>query len=366
MAGVQAVEQEGAEPRAVAGEQRDRPPVRVDPPAVGVGEQQVVVLGQEPHRRRRVRVRPRARGGRTARRRPRAERPQPVAEPVDDLAQPGQPAPGLHVPHAHRPEARRCSAAPGRPPSAPGAALAASQDCSEVAAGRAALAPHAARRRPGPSAAGTSPCRPTRTDPRPETVRPAAAQLGPCRLDVDAASRAAASTSPGRPADLLGPLAAAPAAPRPPLEQAGRQARASRAVTRWMVIRIREARTTRRRRIRSASWSASNSRSRVHSPTYGESGACACMPASRSMAAAGETVGALEQHLPGQGRPVQRAQAQDGRLLTRCGPRCDTRRTLARAGFANRARVRRVSALGKRLGAQSDCVRHGEVGVLSE
>ena len=73
-------------------------PGRHDPAAVGVAEQHVVVLRQEPHRRRHVRPGP----GRVRQ----VEQLPPVLgpvrtqlgpEPVDHLGQPGQPGPVLHV-----------------------------------------------------------------------------------------------------------------------------------------------------------------------------------------------------------------------------------------------------------------------------
>src|SRR6266545_6659365 len=53
------VDEDRAEARPVARRQRYRTPVGVDPGPVGVGQQQVVVLGQEPHGCRGVRVGPR-------------------------------------------------------------------------------------------------------------------------------------------------------------------------------------------------------------------------------------------------------------------------------------------------------------------
>ena len=59
--GEHAIEQEGAHRRAVARRQRDGPAGRDDPRPIGVAEQDVVVLGQEARRGRRVRVRAAAR-----------------------------------------------------------------------------------------------------------------------------------------------------------------------------------------------------------------------------------------------------------------------------------------------------------------
>ena len=80
-------------------------PVRDEPAAVGMREQHVVVLGQEPRRRGDVRVR----AGRPGKieQLPSvlvAERLEARPEPLHDLAHPGQPAPGRHVGDARRAE----------------------------------------------------------------------------------------------------------------------------------------------------------------------------------------------------------------------------------------------------------------------
>src|SRR6266508_1716347 len=63
---------------------------------------------------------------------------------------------------------------------------------------------------------------------------------------------------------------------------------ASRAVTRWIVLRISEMRTAERLTTMRESSCWRKLCSRVQSPTYGRLGACACMPTSRSMVAAAE------------------------------------------------------------------------------
>ena len=81
-------------------------PVATTRGAVGVREDDVVVLGEETDGGRGVRVGQRAhRGRRPARRRPPSGTAATAASSrVDDLAQPGQPAPRLDVPDARRPE----------------------------------------------------------------------------------------------------------------------------------------------------------------------------------------------------------------------------------------------------------------------
>ena len=131
-------------------------------------------------------------------------------------------------------------------------------------------------------------------------------------------SRAAASTSTGR----SPPICLDHWLPRQPPSatrcMTGRQASASRALTRWTVIRISEARTTVRRRNRPASCSAENPCSRVHNPTYGDSGAWACIPASRSTAAVGRrscrSAASAGPAWPGSGRRESTVDAMLGTL----------------------------------------------------
>ncbi len=66
-----------------------------------------------------------------------------------------------------------------------------------------------------------------------------------------------------------------------------RSAKASRAVTRWIVERISDVRTAARSSIAAASSPGSKPSSRDQSPTYGDSGACACIPTRCSIAASG-------------------------------------------------------------------------------
>ena len=92
------------------------PPGRDDPRAVGVAEQDVVVLGQEAQRRRGVGVGSRrVRAGRRARARARRGTSEPRPQPLHDLAQPSQARPRLDVHDRGRPERRRDSGRPARP-----------------------------------------------------------------------------------------------------------------------------------------------------------------------------------------------------------------------------------------------------------
>ena len=103
--GEDAVDQDRAHRGPVARRQRDGPPGRDDPRAVGVAEQDVVVLGQEPHRRGRVRIR--ARGVRQVEQLAPAlvaEGPEPRPQAVEHDAQPGQAGPRLGIHDRRRPE----------------------------------------------------------------------------------------------------------------------------------------------------------------------------------------------------------------------------------------------------------------------
>ena len=90
---------------APAPAERRTPSLEEHPASLGVREQDVVVLGQEADRRGRVRIGPR-RVGQVEELAAVlvAERPQPRPQALDDLAQPGQPAPGRHVRDRRRPE----------------------------------------------------------------------------------------------------------------------------------------------------------------------------------------------------------------------------------------------------------------------
>ena len=66
----------------------------------------------------------------------------------------------------------------------------------------------------------------------------------------------------------------------------GRRVHMSRAVTRWIVARINDARTALRLVSRSDSSTGSKPFRRVQRPMYGSIGTCACIPTSRSIASA--------------------------------------------------------------------------------
>ena len=90
---------------APAPAERRATPLEEHPAPLGVREQDVVVLGQEADGRRRLRIGPR-RVGQVEELAAVlvAEGPQARPEALDDLAQPGQPAPGRHVGDGRRAE----------------------------------------------------------------------------------------------------------------------------------------------------------------------------------------------------------------------------------------------------------------------
>ena len=85
---------------------------------------------------------------------------------------------------------------------------------------------------------------------------------------------------------------------------------ASSAVTRWMVERMSDARTTRRSTRSRASPPGSKSTSLDHRPTYGASGACACSPTRSVTAVFGVDRRSLEQHLASEQGTVEGAWRQ--------------------------------------------------------
>ena len=134
----------------------------------------------------------------------------------------------------------------------------------------------------GRSAGGTSRCRRARRDRRPGTARRAAGP-GPCarRRRRRSARGRRPGPRPGRRCRSAWTTGCHASRPRPPAGRpAARPARRAR-VTRWMVIRIRDARTTSAAPHQVGQLLGLEPASRVHSPTYG---ARAPGPASRPAA----------------------------------------------------------------------------------
>ena len=226
------------------------------PASLGVREQDVVVLGQEADGRGRVRIGPRRVGqveelaAVLA-----AEGPQARPEALDDLAQPGQPAPGRRRPRPSPARTRRGTG--GRRRRATAGASSGRPSHDSAVASLTCAASHPRRRGAAPGRARACSGRRARAPPGrgPGTAR--RAPLG-ARCPRAAAPRAARPRTRGRARGRRprgrAPRRGAVAARRPaPAASSGRSRRQSSAVTRWIVPRMTTIRTTSRATRRSAS-----------------------------------------------------------------------------------------------------------------